>query len=529
LYIDVYKDYMKWINNSKVKLVLLWSIFFLCLFLTPICALATTTKKVHIESVKKVSTICGGQDGILYNGYLFRCKSNGTCSIYNSRYELIQEIRLNKNNILTPHSNSVCFGSISYSIDDDFPLLYCNIYNNYKNENDSKPGMCCVYRIIKENKHFSCELVQVIKIDFTNDNEIWSTGEDVRPYGNFIIDTDSNTLIVYTMRDKTDTTRFFRFEVPSLNSGEYDDSLGCNVVMLSKEEILGYFDIPYSYYIQGVCYYENNLLLLEGFENSGKLKIVDLNTEKVITTYNIGDVFAVGEPEMIAQENGLFYYSDAYGNLFSFSLSEKHKWNDEVIIKEPTFSEAGLKKYTCFICGETKKEEIPILERKSIETFSVSGIIDRKYTGSLIEQNPTISYDGIKLKKDIDYTVSYMNNEKPGIATVVITGIGEYKDTIFKKFIIVPPSTKITKVQVKKKKSKIYWKKSTYGTGYEIQYRIKGNNKIYKVIITKKKNCSITTSLKRKKKYEFRIRVYTKVGQRIIYSKWSKIKKINIE
>ena len=43
-----------------------------------------------------------------------------------------------------------------------------------------------------------------------------------------------------------------------------------------------------------------------------------------------------------------------------------------------------------------------------------------------------------KLEKDKDYRVSYLNNYKAGTATIVITGIGNYRGTIKKHFKILP-------------------------------------------------------------------------------------------
>ena len=37
----------------------------------------------------------------------------------------------------------------------------------------------------------------------------------------------------------------------------------------------------------------------------------------------------------------------------------EHTWNDGAIEKEATCTEAGVKVYTCTVCGDTKKEEIP--------------------------------------------------------------------------------------------------------------------------------------------------------------------------
>ena len=62
------------------------------------------------------------------------------------------------------------------------------------------------------------------------------------------------------------------------------------------------------------------------------------------------------------------------------------------------------------------------------------------YTGSAKRPGVTISRkDGneyITLKRNRDYTVSYANNRNMGIATVTITGIGNYTGTVTRKFLI---------------------------------------------------------------------------------------------
>ena len=42
------------------------------------------------------------------------------------------------------------------------------------------------------------------------------------------------------------------------------------------------------------------------------------------------------------------------------TLSVAHNYTSEVV-KEPTYREAGLRKYTCSVCGDSYDEEIPAL------------------------------------------------------------------------------------------------------------------------------------------------------------------------
>ena len=73
---------------------------------------------------------------------------------------------------------------------------------------------------------------------------------------------------------------------------------------------------------------------------------------------------------------------------------------------------------------------------KSIKNAKVSGVISKSYTGNPQIQSPFVTLDGITLKNNTDFKVSYKNNTNVGTATMTITGIGNYKDTITKTFKI---------------------------------------------------------------------------------------------
>ncbi len=62
----------------------------------------------------------------------------------------------------------------------------------------------------------------------------------------------------------------------------------------------------------------------------------------------------------------------------------------------------------------------------NIGLASISGIVNKTYTGKGLTQNVKLVYEGKTLVKGTDYTVSYKNNIKVGTATVTITGIGDY-------------------------------------------------------------------------------------------------------
>lgn len=80
----------------------------------------------------------------------------------------------------------------------------------------------------------------------------------------------------------------------------------------------------------------------------------------------------------------------------------------------------------------------------------------QQYTGQPLTPAPEITLGDQKLKKDVDYSVSYSNNTKAGTATVTVTGINQYtgvakgtfeivgKPSISKQSVNVPSPAKLT-------------------------------------------------------------------------------------
>lgn len=83
-------------------------------------------------------------------------------------------------------------------------------------------------------------------------------------------------------------------------------------------------------------------------------------------------------------------------------------------------------------------------------------IPQQQYTGLPLTPAPEVTLGDQKLKKDVDYSVSYSNNTKAGTATVTVTGINQYtgvakgtfeivgKPSISKQSVNVPSPAKLT-------------------------------------------------------------------------------------
>ena len=279
--------------------------------------------------ITKLAKIRGGQDGAIYNDFLFRFSSKGGCSVYDmtalsGEPEPIAEFKLDKAELIAPHSNSVTFGNEFFAEGDEFPLLYSNIYNNYAKTEDKKVGVCCVYRLVREGNTFSTQLVQLIKIGFTDDRNLWrSSGdiEDKRPYGNFVVDTQNSLLYAFVMRDGESRTRYFAFDLPKLSDGEIGDS-GVSEVTLTADMIKEYFDTPYHNYVQGAVCHEGKIYSVEGFGEKIHPAIRIIDTEKKCQTY-FYDFFEAGctdEAELIDFYHGRCIYGNHIGEIFELEF-----------------------------------------------------------------------------------------------------------------------------------------------------------------------------------------------------------------
>lgn len=280
-------------------------------------------------NIRKVARIKGNQDGAIFGHELFRFNTKGRCAVYDlralggaeSEIAPTAVFYLDRTPSLAPHSNAVFFGKDYYEEGDEFPLLYSNVYNNYKNAEDPMMGVCFAYRLVRVASGFETQLVQILRVGFVEDASLWRASEQghgVRPYGNFVMDNERGALWAFTMRDEQTGTRFFRFDAPSPHDGELGAD-GVRRVVLDASDIREYFDMPYYRFIQGAILHNGKIYSTEGFQddmvNRPAIRVVDLASRTEIYC----DLIAHGmmeEAEMIDFYQGECYYSDADGNLY---------------------------------------------------------------------------------------------------------------------------------------------------------------------------------------------------------------------
>lgn len=85
----------------------------------------------------------------------------------------------------------------------------------------------------------------------------------------------------------------------------------------------------------------------------------------------------------------------------------------------------------------TAKFQFDILPRSFRDgTIVVRSLPAQKCTGSPLTPSPIVLFSNVILSNGTDYTVTYKNNTKPGMATATITGIGNYSDSLELNFEI---------------------------------------------------------------------------------------------
>lgn len=288
-------------------------------------------------NIKKIGSMgfCA-QDGAIWGDFLFRFDHAGHCRVYDAKAldtdaqenvnpPQIASFSLSADDAVIPHCNAVTFGGTCYEAGDEFPLLYANVYNNYAKAADRRVGMCCVYRLQRDGLAFRTTLVQLLQIGFTGERGLWlSDGEinDVRPYGNFVVDRDAGLLHVFVMRDGDKTTRYFTFRLPEMTAGVLSEEYGVPVAVLEKSDILSYFDTPYHLYIQGACCHNGLIYSSEGFNADvpPSIRVIDPAAKCQLEHANLAKLGYPTEAEWIDFRGERCYYSDGCGDLFEITF-----------------------------------------------------------------------------------------------------------------------------------------------------------------------------------------------------------------
>lgn len=174
---------------------------------------------------------------------------------------------------------------------------------------------------------YTNDLAQVIKIGFVED-PIWTSSggptNDLRPYGNFAIDYENGFLYAIAAKTKDLILRTFKFKLPAMTDGEFDETLQANVVTLGKDDIIEYFDTAYAFSIQDVDFYNGYIYITEGFTNNenepARMRVIDVNAKAQVAQFDIYNDFFAIEPEFVCWYEGELYYSDTTLRIYKVNL-----------------------------------------------------------------------------------------------------------------------------------------------------------------------------------------------------------------
>ena len=191
---------------------------------------------------------------------------------------------------------------------------YSNIYNSYQNNENKRFGECCVYLTdLTNSTENPLELTQIIKIGFVDDEAKWPrwNASSDRPYGNFLIDEDNNLLYVYVMDINTNTTKWFKFDLPSPTDSNEEG----NVYSLSYESVLDSWETPYMNMMQGATIINGLIYSTEGPSGNPGIRVIDPVLKAELLYIDSSKLDAnKSEPEFIAYYNGYLYYGSGNNN-----------------------------------------------------------------------------------------------------------------------------------------------------------------------------------------------------------------------
>ncbi len=207
----------------------------------------------------------------------------------------------------------------------------------------------------------------------------------------------------------------------------------------------------------------------------------------------------------------------------SSSANGSHRHTKVVTVKKATFSKDGLITTKCSDCQK-------VLSKKTIAKIDSAKLKKNTfdYTGKAIKPAFTVKDKNKKaLKKGSDYTFAYLNNVKPGLATVRITFKGNYSGTKLLTFKITPAFNAIINVEDGKKTfdMTLTWNKVNGAVSNKVSFY--NGKKLVKTVKTTKSEVMFS-KLSPNTGYSIVFSSYNFLGQEILSTKESfKTPKLN--
>lgn len=206
----------------------------------------------------------------------------------------------------------------------------------------------------------------------------------------------------------------------------------------------------------------------EAFEGRNTLLKLTLTGEKSITDgeYEI----KTENCRIIDADKSTYYLSDA-GRKFELSRLPvpetasplptpttptqqecSHQFDGWTVIKAPTYDTVGERVKICIKCNKTcKTSVIAKIQKRDITLARTAYNESVVYTGKALTPPISLTYKGIPMNEDTDYTVTYSANKSVGTGTVTVNGIGAYEGERTFSFKIKP--RKVTGLKLKSRTS----------------------------------------------------------------------------
>ncbi len=176
----------------------------------------------------------------------------------------------------------------------------------------------------------------------------------------------------------------------------------------------------------------------------------------------------------------------------------------------------------------TVAEEYFTITARDINSATAEPIDNRVYNGKAQKPVPALTFNNLTLVPGADYTCAYANNKKIGVATVTVTGQGNYTGSRQLTFKIVPKAPAISRLKATSGQVTVSWKKVAGVTGYQVVYSLKSNfaSSVKKIAKGASKSSLVVKGLKAGKTYYFRMRTYRTINGKTYWSDWSKTKSV---
>lgn len=192
------------------------------------------------------------------------------------------------------------------------------------------------------------------------------------------------------------------------------------------------------------------------------------------------------------------------------------KYSNNVDVGTVKATITGINNYSGTAVKEFKITPIKLDDKKVSVSLEKSSFV---YNGQSITPVVYVAYNHNNLIQNTDFTATYSNNNAPGVATVKITGIGNYSGSISKTYIILPE--KIASVSIKKDSATsavISWSAASKVSGYEIlKFDSAKNAYVHLAYISSDQTSYKASSLKNSTAYYYQIRAYKTVNDKNYY------------